>query len=581
VALGATLQRLMARLSRYFELVRAADGSRRLRVTIDGAALLRLSLTNKGTAFSQEERVALGIDGLLPPKVSTLEQQVERTYQSFRREPTPLAKYSNLRSLQERNEILFYALLDGHLSEMLPIIYTPTVGDAVMQASAIYRGARGLSFSAKNVERATQVAQNCMLDDVRMIVATDSSAILGIGDQGWGGLSIAIGKLALYTVAGGVSPYQSLPVGVDVGTDRDDLLKAPGYLGMRHRRLRGDEYFAFMDKVVHATSARYPRAIVQWEDLSKDTAFDVLERYRKRIPSFNDDIQGTGAVALSGLVGACALRGRKLRDEVVVVYGAGAGGVGVAWAIEQGMMREGLSMQDARARILVLDSKGLLTEGRSMEDYKKPYAQPRARVSAWGDGSFDLRQTIEKGRATVLLGLSGQPATFTEPMLRAMCVNVERPVVFPLSNPTTSCEATPSDLLAWSHGRAIVATGSPFDPVRVGDGDVTIGQGNNAFIFPGLGFGAILAEASEITDAMVLVASYALADYVREKHLARGLIYPPVEEMRDVSERVATRVLQQAFDDGVARTQKTTREAAEAHVRARFWRPGYLPFVKA
>jgi malate dehydrogenase (oxaloacetate-decarboxylating) len=244
------------------------------------------------------------------------------------------------------------------------------------------------------------------------------------------------------------------------------------------------------------------------------------------------------------------------------------------------MMREGLSTDEARARILVLDSRGLLAEGRSMEDYKKPYAQPRARLSGWGDGPFDLRQTIEKGRATVLLGLSGQPETFTEPMLRAMCANAERPVVFPLSNPTSSCEATPSDLLAWSHGRAIVATGSPFDPVRVGDGDVTIGQGNNAFIFPGLGFGAVLAEASEITDAMVLVASYALASYVREKHLARGLIYPPVEEMRDVSERVATRVLQQAFDDGVARTQKTTREGAEAHVRAKFWRPAYLPFVK-
>jgi malate dehydrogenase (oxaloacetate-decarboxylating) len=570
----------MARLSRYFDLVQNSDDREQLRVSLDGAALLRLALTNKGTSFPEDERLALGLEGLLPPHVTTLEEQIARTYAAFRREPTALAKYTYLRGLQERNEILFYALVERHIVELLPIIYTPTVGDAVMQASAIYRGARGLSFSAKNIERARQVAQNCLLDDVRMIVATDSSAILGIGDQGWGGLSIAIGKLALYTVAGGVSPFQSLPVGVDVGTDRDDLLKAPGYLGMRHRRLRGAEYLAFMDKVVDAISARYPRAIVQWEDLSKDTAFDVLERYRKRIPSFNDDIQGTGAVALAGLIGACALRGRKLRDEVVLVYGAGAGGVGVAWAIEQGMMREGLSTDEARARILVLDSRGLLAEGRSMEDYKKPYAQPRARLSGWGDGPFDLRQTIEKGRATVLLGLSGQPGTFTEPMLRAMCVNAERPVVFPLSNPTSSCEATPSDLLAWSHGRAIVATGSPFDPVRVGDGDVTIGQGNNAFIFPGLGFGAVLAEASEITDAMVLVASYALANYVREKHLARGLIYPPVEEMRDVSERVATRVLQQAFDDGVARTQKTTREGAEAHVRAKFWRPAYLPFVK-
>ena len=570
----------MARLSRYFEVLRDGDGRERLRVELDGGALTRLPLTNKGTSFPEDERIALGLDGLLPPYVTTLEQQIERTYAAFLREPTALAQYTYLRGLQERNEILFYALVERHLAEMLPIIYTPTVGDAVMNASAIYRGARGLSLSPRNVPRAAQVMQNCMLDDVRIVVATDSSAILGIGDQGWGGLAIAIGKLALYTVAGGVSPYRSLPVGVDVGTDRDDLLKNPAYLGLRQKRSRGAEYFAVMDQVVDAIRARWPRAVLQWEDLSKDTAFDVLERYRKRIPSFNDDIQGTGAVALSGLVGACALRGRKLRDEVFVLYGAGAGGVGVAWAIEQGMVREGLSLDEARARLFVLDSKGLLVEGRPMEPYKRRFARSRAALAGWGDGAFDLRQTIEKSKATVLLGLSGQPGTFTEPMVRAMCAHVERPVVFPLSNPTSSCEATPADLLAWSHGRAIVATGSPFDPVRVGDRDVSIGQGNNAFIFPGLGFGAILAEASEITDAMVLVASYALADYVAEKHLPHGLIYPPVEEMREVSQRVAVRVFQQAFDDGVARTNKTPRESAETYVRSKFWRPAYLPFVR-
>src|SRR5215472_15318497 len=330
----------MARLSRYFETVRDAQGRVSLRVHLDGAALLRLSLTNKGTAFPMEERVALGIDGLLPPRVSTLERQLERTYASFQREPTPLAKYSNLRSLQERNEILFYALLDRHLPEMLPIIYTPTVGDAVKNASTIYQSARGLSLAAENIDRAAGVAQNCILDDVRIIVATDSSAILGIGDQGWGGLAIAIGKLALYT-AGGVSPYRSLPVGLDVGTDREDLLTSKSYLGVRQHRLRGEGYLAFMDKFVEAVRSRWPRAVLQWEDLSKDTAFEVLERYRRKLPSFNDDIQGTGAVALAGLVGACALRARKLKDEVVVVHGAGAGGVGVARAVEQGMVREG------------------------------------------------------------------------------------------------------------------------------------------------------------------------------------------------------------------------------------------------
>jgi malate dehydrogenase (oxaloacetate-decarboxylating) len=510
-----------------------------------------------------------------------MEEQLKRTYAAFLREPTSLAKYGNLRALQERNETLYYALLEQHLAEMLPIIYTPTVGDAVKHASNLYQGARGLSLSPLNIVRAAKVADNCLLDDVRIIVATDSSAILGIGDQGWGGLAISIGKLALYTAAGGVSPYRSLPVGLDVGTDRDDLLTSGSYLGVRQKRLRGAEYLAFMDAFVEALRAKWPHAVLQWEDLSKDTAFDVLDRYRKRLPSFNDDIQGTGAVALAGLVSACALRGRKLRDEVVVVHGAGAGGAGVAMAIQQGMRREGLTPAEARARIFVLDSRGLLVEGRKMEDYKAPLAQERARVAEWGEGPFELEATIAKARATVLLGLSGVPGCFTEPMVRAMCEHVERPVVFPLSNPTASCEATPESLLAWSRGRAIVATGSPFDPVKVEGRDVPIGQGNNAFIFPGLGFGAILAEAIEITDGMVAASSYALAEYVKLKHLSAGLVYPPVEEMREVSAHVATRVIEQAFDDGVARTTKMTRASAGNHVRTKAWQPRYLPFEKA
>jgi malate dehydrogenase (oxaloacetate-decarboxylating) len=569
----------MARLSQFFETVRGDDGRERLKVSLRGAPLTRLPLTNKGTSFTEQERRALGLEGLLPPYVTTLEEQLDRTYFAFQSERTPLAKYTYLRGLQERNETLYYALIQRHIVEMLPIIYTPTVGDAVVHASSIYRGARGLSLSPANVDRVKTCVNNHMFDDVRIIVATDSSAILGIGDQGWGGQAIAIGKLALYTVGGGVSPFQSLPVGLDVGTDREDLLKSPTYLGLRRKRMRGAEYLELMDKVVDAISERWPRALIQWEDLSKDTAFDVLDRYRKRIPSFNDDIQGTGAVALGGLVGACALRGRRLKDEVVVVYGAGAGGAGVAWVIQQGMVREGITLEEARARVLVLDSKGLLVEGRAMEPYKNTLAQRRAAVAGWADGPIDLLTTIQKGKATVLLGLSGQPSTITEPMVRAMCANVERPVIFPLSNPTSSCEATPADLLAWSHGRALVATGSPFAPVRVGDRDVPIGQGNNAFIFPGLGFGAILAEASEITDTMVMTSAYALADYVAEKHLASGLIYPPVDEMSQVSVKVAARVLQQAIDDGVARTKKTTRDAAEAYVRAKFWEPKYLDFI--
>lgn len=566
----------MARLSRYFEVIRPNGGAQALRVHLEGAPLLRLALTNKGTAFTNEERIALGIEGLLPPHVTTLEQQLARTYASYERETTPLAKYVNLRSLQERNEILFYALLAEHIEEMLPIIYTPTVAEAVKHFSAIYQNARGLSISPHNVSRAEQIANNCLLDDVRMIVATDSSAILGIGDQGWGGLAIAIGKLALYTVAGGVSPYRTIPVGLDVGTDRKELLDSPAYLGAKQQRLKGDAYFAFLDSFVDAVAKRWPRAVVQWEDLSKDTAFAVLERYRKRIPSFNDDIQGTGAVALAGLLAASKIRGRTLDAERIVVYGAGAGGAGVAWAIQQGLLETGLSMEDARARLFVLDSKGLLVEGRAMEDYKRRFAQPKNAVAGWTQaGEIDLLTTIEKSKATVLLGLSGQPDTFTETMVSAMLRHTDRPIVFPLSNPTSACEATPANLLAWSQGKAIVATGSPFDPVAVDGREIAIGQGNNAFVFPGLGFGAILAFASEITDGMVLEAAHALADRVPS-----GQVYPSVSELTDVSIVVATRVVRKAFAEGVARTKKTNPEDAERYVRAKFWHPKYFPFVR-
>lgn len=569
----------MARLSRYFDLVHGAGGDR-LRVRLDGAALLRLALTNKGTAFPLDERIALGIDGLLPPKVATLDEQLARVHQGFVDEPTPLAKYVYLRALQERNEILFYALLERHLEDMLPIVYTPTVGEAVQKFQAIYQNARGLSLSLDNIDRAAQATRNSVLDDVRMVVATDSSAILGIGDQGYGGMAIAIGKLALYTVAGGVSPARSLPVGLDVGTDRKDLVGAPTYLGVRRERLKGEAYLAFMDKVVDALQARWPRAIIQWEDLAKDTAFAVLERYRKRVPSFNDDIQGTGAVALAGLLAACAASNRKLRDERVVVYGAGAGGAGVAMAITEGMKREGLSAEEARARVLVLDSKGLLVEGRPMEDYKKPLAQSADAVASWprGEGGFGIVETITNAKATALLGLSGQPGTFTEDVVRALLPHAPRPVVFALSNPTSACEAQPADILAWSDGRALVATGSPFAPVRVGERDVPIGQGNNAFIFPGLGFGSILADVSEITGDMVSEAAYALADYTRAHHAAAGLLYPPVSELREVSMVVAARVIRRAIANGVARSTKVTAETADAYVRAHAWQATYLPF---
>jgi malate dehydrogenase (oxaloacetate-decarboxylating) len=569
----------MAKLSRYFETFKEADGTEKMRVHATGMALLRLAATNKGTAFPEAERVALGLDGLLPPNVSSLEDQIARVRAAYLREPTPIAKYQHLRAVQERNELLFYAVLERHLAEMLPIIYTPTVGEAVQHFSKLYQSARGLSLSSRNIDRAKTALQNMFYDDVRMIVATDSSAILGIGDQGYGGLAIAIGKLAIYTAGGGVSPYRSLPVGLDVGTDRTDLRDDHAYLGVHHPRLKGEDYLAFMDKFVAAVKLRYPRAILQWEDLSKDTAFTVLERYRKQLPSFNDDVQGTGAVALAGVLSACKLRGEKLRDQRVIVYGAGAGGAGVAWALRDGMVADGLTPKEATARVFALDSKGLLMQGRPMEDYKKTLAKSQEEIVGWT--ATDLLGTIEGSKATVLLGLSGQPNTFKENHARAMAKNTARPVIFALSNPTTSCEATPEELLRWTDYKAIVATGSPFEPVRTPSGTLQeIGQGNNAFIFPGLGFGAILANATEVTDNMVMAASKALADYTEEKHLRNGLIYPPVSELREVSIAVTTRVIRQAFTDGVATTKKLTPDTAEQYVRTHFWRPRYLPFVR-
>jgi malate dehydrogenase (oxaloacetate-decarboxylating) len=568
----------------YFDVKHDEHGREYLEVYLDGIALLRLVLTNKGTAFTPDERVALGIDGMLPPQVNSMEQQLERVFSGFRREPSPIAKYQYLRALQERNEILFYALLERHLAEMLPIVYTPTVGEAVQQFNFLYQSARGLSLSPLNIDRAQRAIKNYTWNDVRMIVATDASAILGIGDQGYGGLAIPIGKLALYTVGGGVSPFHTLPVALDVGTDRTDLISDPFYLGVRQRRLRGAAYFDFLDKFVEAVKTRYPRAVIQWEDLAKDAAFAVLERYRKVLPSFNDDIQGTGAVALAGLINAGQLRGERLRDQRVIVYGAGAGGCGVAWAIRKGMVRDGLSEAEALARVYVIDSKGLLTSDRSMEPYKKSFAQDPARVSGWKIAGQvpTLLETIENGKPSALLGLSGQPHAFNEPVVRAMAaVNPKaRPIVFPLSNPTNSCEALPEDLIEWTEGRAIIATGSPFPPVAYKGKTHTIGQGNNAFVFPGLGFGAILSEAREITDGMVLAAAYALAEFTEKKHLPNGDIYPPVDDLHDVSMRVATRVLEQAFDDGVAQTTKVDRAGAADYVRARFWKPRYMPIVR-
>ncbi len=572
----------MGRISARFRVEKNTTGQSKLQVHLRGAELLRSPLLNRGTAFIHEQRVELGLEGLLPPHVSTLAQQLDRQYQAYVQLPSDLSKYQFLRALQDRNEVLFSALVSAHLEEMLPIVYTPTVGEAVQKFHVLYQNARGLSISDE-AAKMDRYMDNCPVDDVRMVVATDSSAILGLGDQGYGGLAIPIGKLALYTV-GGVAPWHALPVALDVGSDRASLMNDPLYLGVRHGRLKGEPYLAFMDRFVAALKKRWPRAVLQWEDLAKDTAFTVLERYRDALPSFNDDIQGTGAVALAGVLVAARLRGEKVADQRIIVHGAGAGGIGVARALHNGMVKEGLSAEQAYQQIFVLDSKGLLTSDREIEAYKRDFVHPIGRTEGWA--SRDLLGVVRAVRPTALLGLSGQPGAFDDAVLAELARGCERPIVFPLSNPTSSSEATPEQIARATGGKAVIATGSPFPKLVLddpsGEGaprEVEVGQGNNAFIFPGVGFGAILAEASKITDGMVSAAAYALADYTTEKHAAAGRIYPPTSELREVSLRVATAVMLQAFADGVARTDRTDAAGAAEYVQSRAFKAEYLPIA--
>ncbi|WP_019586414.1 NAD-dependent malic enzyme [Deinococcus apachensis] len=572
------------RVSRYYDVKRDEDGHRYLDVNVTGFSLLHIPLLNKSTGFTREERRVLGIEGLVPPHTSTLEEQKERTYLRYLQQTTDLEKHEFLRALQDRNEVLFYAIFADHLEEMLPILYTPTVGEAVRVFSHIYRYPRGLSVSTEDIDRVEELLENVPLNDVRMIVATDSSAILGIGDQGFGGMAISIGKLSLYTAGGGVGPDKTLPVELDVGTDRQDLIDDPLYLGVHHRRLTGPEYDEFLDRFVEATAARYPKAIIQWEDFARGTAFRVLERYRKVVPSFNDDIQGTGAMALAGLISASRLKGERLQDQTFVVVGAGAGGIGVAMSIRQGLMHAGLSYAEANARVYVVDRHGLLMHDQpGLESYQLSFARHAADLTGWTyEGEWPtLHETVVNTRATALLGLTGVPGLFRQPTVEAMLAHTARPIVFPLSNPTSNVEAQPADLIRWTQGAAIIASGSPFPDVEYGGQTYLVGQGNNAFIFPGLGFGAVISRAREITDGMVMEAAQTLAD---ETAQCGERVYPPVSALRELSLKVAVRVARRAISEGVCaerRIRNLTDEELEAFVRRRQWVPKYLPLRKA
>lgn len=556
-----------------------------------GLEILRLTALNKGTAFTQEERIELGLEGLLPPVVVTLKDQVERLYAGFLKQKNDLSKYQFLRAVQERNEVLYYALISNYLEEMMPIIYTPTVGKAVQKYSALYRSPRGLTFTAENITRADSIVNNYPWNDVKMIVATDSSAILGIGDQGHGGLAICIGKMALYTAGGGLSPFNTLPVNLDVGTDRDNLINEPGYLGVREKRLTGNAYFEVLDKFVAAIQKRWPKAIIQWEDFAKDVAFAVLERYRKQIPSFNDDIQGTGAVVLAGLLSACKLKKEKLTEQRIVVVGAGAGGVGVAKVIQDGLVHEGLTVEEARKSMYIVDEFGLVVEGICPDAYKKPITQFEESYSDWTLENTipSLLEVIENAKPTILLGLTGVSGLFTQEVIETMAKHVDDPIIFPLSNPTSNVEAIPQDVFDWcaNQGKTpIMASGSPFSDIHKDGKTHLIGQGNNAFIFPGLGFAGALAECSEITDDMIIESAYALADYTAEHYQLDNddqadRIYPPISDLQAVSALITKRVLSYMLEHDLVNNAEITAKTWEEVVEAKLWRPEYLPFVAA
>ncbi|AEY90034.1 NAD-dependent malic enzyme [Streptomyces olivaceoviridis] len=555
-----------------------------LRVTARGRAVLADPRINRGTAFTEEERRALDLVGLVPPRVLTQDEQAERAYGQFRDQAGDLAKSVNLTALHDRNEVLFYRLVGDHLEEMLPIVYTPTVGTAIRRYSTEYRRPRGVYLSVDapgDIERSLR-AHGLGADDVDLIVATDGEGILGIGDWGVGGIDIAVGKLAVYTAAAGIDPRRTLPVMLDVGTNRQELLDNPLYLGNRHPRADRDTYDAFIDAYVTTATRLFPHALLHWEDFGTANARRILDRYRDQVCTFNDDIQGTGAVNLAAVLSGVRATGTPLPEHRIVVFGAGTAGIGVADQLRDALIAEGLSAEQATARFWCVDRYGLLTtdQGDQLRDVQKPYARPAAEVDGWRRDEnlpgIPLDEVVRRIRPTILIGTSGQGGSFTEELVREMARHTERPIILPMSNPTDLAEATPADLLDWTGGKALVATGSPFAPVERDGTTYEIGQANNALVFPGLGLGVIVARASRITDRMLRAAADAVARRTGDTEVARAdaPVLPPIRDLRATSEAVAVAVARAAVEEGVARAGLDDVEAA---VRAARWEPVYPP----
>jgi malate dehydrogenase (oxaloacetate-decarboxylating)(NADP+) len=544
-----------------------------LRVKSRGLSILNDPWLNKGTSFTAEERISLGLSGLLPPHSADMEEQVMRVMENYAHLTNPLDKYTFLISLADRNVALFYRVLMENLQEMTPIMYTPTVGYACQKFGHIYRKNRGMYISLRHKGRVAQVLANWPSPEVDIIVISDGSRILGLGDLGANGMGIPIGKLVLYVVGAGLHPNRTLPILLDVGTDNDELLNDPLYLGLTHRRVHGEEFYEIVDEFVQAATERWPNVLIQWEDFTNDKAFPLLNRYRDKILCFNDDIQGTGAVALAGLFAAMRIRKEHLSDQRIVFCGAGSAAVGIADMICAGIADEhSMSQEDARKLVWMVDSKGLVTTQREgkLAEHKLPYARDEKPAAT-------LLDIVKRVKPTILIGASGHAHTFTEEVVRTMHRDCERPIIFALSNPISKAECTAREAYEWTDGKAIFASGSPFPPVRV-DGRIFVpGQGNNMFIFPGVGLGGVACGARKITDEMFFTAAKTLAHIVTEDELAAGTIYPDLGKIRQISLAIASAICMLAWEQGLARYAEP--DDVREYVRACMYHPDYRPYA--
>jgi malate dehydrogenase (oxaloacetate-decarboxylating) len=553
------------------------DKPHTVETALSGYELLNDPLLNKGTAFTEAERDEFELHGLLPPYVMSLDLQVDRRLEAFRTIDVDLNKYIFLRGTQDTNETLFYALLARHIEEMMPIVYTPTVGLGCEQFSRIFRKPRGLFLSFPLKDRIGDIFSNSRFDGVEAIVVSDGERILGLGDQGAGGMGISIGKLSLYTACAGLHPSTTLPVLLDVGTDNHELLHDPWYIGWRHERVRGADYDDFVAAFVAAVRVRWPHVLLHWEDFAIGNANRLLAQYRDRLCSFNDDIQGTAAIAVGAILSAINVTGVPLTEQRIAVVGAGSAGTGICALLSRAMIEAGVPEKDARGRFYLIDRDGLLLEGMNgLQPFQAPFGQSRERIAGWklpAAERIGLTEVVANAHPTVLIGTSGQAGAFSEPAVRVMAAHVRRPVIFPLSNPTERSEATPQDLLAWTEGRAVVGTGSPFPPVTRDGRPFRIDQTNNAYVYPGVGLGAIAVKAKRVSDGMFLAAARTIAELSPAKHDPCANLLPPLTEIAKVSFQVATAVGKAAITEGLA--QPLADSALAAVVSAKMWEPVY------